>query len=107
MKFYGIRRLSFGRLCQRETPLTEDNIVFTSSPIHVRSIKALDEGMIRVGDLKGDYFHYEPRSHALIGRRSGARYQLGDAITVKVDAVNPEKRQIDFVPVGRNKSIRS
>ena len=65
------------------------------------------EGMIRVGDLKGDYFHYEPRSHALIGRRSGARYQLGDAITVKVDAVNPEKRQIDFVPVGRNKSTRS
>jgi ribonuclease R len=65
------------------------------------------EGMIRVGDLKGDYFHYEPRSHALIGRRSGARYQLGDAITVRVDAVNPEKRQIDFVPVGRNKSTRS
>lgn len=65
------------------------------------------EGMIRVGDLKGDYFHYEPRSHALIGRRSGARYQLGDAITVKVDAVNPEKRQIDFVPVGRNKSTHS
>ena len=61
------------------------------------------EGMIRVGDLKGDYFHYEPRSHALIGRRSGARYQLGDAITVKVDAVNPEKRQIDFIPAGRNK----
>jgi ribonuclease R len=61
------------------------------------------EGMIRVGDLKGDYFHYEPRSHALIGRRSGARYQLGDAISVKVDAVNPEKRQIDFIPVGRNK----
>ena len=61
------------------------------------------EGMIRVGDLKGDYFHYEPRSHALIGRRSGARYQLGDAITVKVDAVNPEKRQIDFIPVGSNK----
>ena len=61
------------------------------------------EGMIRVGDLKGDYFHYEPRSHSLIGRRSGARYQLGDAINVKVDAVNPEKRQIDFIPAGRNK----
>ena len=61
------------------------------------------EGMIRVGDLKGDYFHYESRSHALIGRRSGARYQLGDAITVEVDAVNPEKRQIDFIPVGSNK----
>ena len=61
------------------------------------------EGMIRVGDLKGDYFHYEPRSHALIGRRSGARYQLGDAISVKVHAVNPEKRQIDFIPIGKNK----
>lgn len=61
------------------------------------------EGMIRVGDLKGDYFHYEPRLHALIGRRSGARYQLGDAISVKVHAVNPEKRQIDFIPIGKNK----
>ena len=61
------------------------------------------EGMIRVGALKGDYFHYEPRLHALIGRRSGARYQLGDAISVKVHAVNPEKRQIDFIPIGKNK----
>ena len=57
------------------------------------------EGMIRVGDLNSDYFYYEPRSHSLLGRRSGARYQLGDAIMVKVDAVNPVKRQIDFVPV--------
>ena len=65
------------------------------------------EGMIRVGDLKGDYFHYEPRSHALIGRRSGTRYQLGDAITVKVDAVNPEKRQIDFVPVRKKAASTS
>ena len=56
------------------------------------------EGMIRVGDLKGDYFHYEPRSHSLIGRRSGTRYQLGNSIAVRVEAVNPEKRQIDFVP---------
>ena len=57
------------------------------------------EGMIRVGDLKRDYFHYEQRSHSLLGRRSGVRYQLGDVIVVKVDAVNPVKRQIDFVLV--------
>ena len=57
------------------------------------------EGMIRVGDLKRDYFHYEPRSHSLIGRRSGVRYQLGDVIVVKVEGVNPVKRQIDFVPI--------
>ena len=55
--------------------------------------------MIRVGDLKRDYFHYEQRSHSLLGRRSGVRYQLGDVIVVKVDAVNPVKRQIDFTLV--------
>ena len=54
------------------------------------------EGMLRVGDIGGDYFVYDARSHALLGRRSGLKYQLGDTISVEVDSVNHQKRQIDF-----------
>ncbi len=56
------------------------------------------EGMIRVSDMKGDYFVYNDKQHALVGRSSGKSYRLGDDIKVKVQSVNTGKRQIDFVP---------
>ncbi len=56
------------------------------------------EGMIRVGDLKGDFFIYDARSHSLNGRSSSKKFRLGDEIKVKVESVNHQKRQIDFVP---------
>lgn len=54
------------------------------------------EGMIRVSDLKGDYFIYDARSHQLVGRSSKKAFRLGDEIIVRVDSVNHQKRQIDF-----------
>ena len=56
------------------------------------------EGMIRVSDLKRDYFQYDQKSHSLVGRSSKIRYRLGDEIKVKVESVNHQKRQIDFIP---------
>lgn len=56
------------------------------------------EGMIRISDLKGDYYNYDQRSHSLVGRSSKKIYQLGDDIRIKVESVNQQKRQIDFVP---------
>ncbi|MEX0843764.1 MAG: ribonuclease R [Balneolaceae bacterium] len=54
------------------------------------------EGMIRMSDLKSDYFVYNEKRHALVGRKSGKQYQLGDEIRVRVKSVDTQKRQIDF-----------
>ncbi|MFN1833656.1 ribonuclease R [Balneola sp. MJW-20] len=54
------------------------------------------EGMIRVSDLKNDYYVYDQKSHSLVGRKSGRKYQLGNDIRVKVKSTNMQKRQIDF-----------
>ncbi len=54
------------------------------------------EGMIRVSDLKGDYYVYNPKLHALVGKSSGKSYKLGDDLEVIVDSTNLQKRQIDF-----------
>lgn len=56
------------------------------------------EGMIRIGDLKGDYFIYDQKSHQLIGRSTKKKFQLGNEIHIKVESVNHQKRQIDFIP---------
>ncbi|MGN8224092.1 ribonuclease R [Gracilimonas sp. BCB1] len=54
------------------------------------------EGMIRMSDLKSDYFVFNEKRHALVGRKSGKQFQLGDEIRVYVKSTNLEKRQIDF-----------
>jgi ribonuclease R len=57
------------------------------------------EGLIRVRDLEDDYYVYDEKKYALIGRRTKKQYRLGDKVTVQVVRVDPEEREIDFVLV--------
>ena len=57
----------------------------------------LTEGMVRVRDMEDDYYVYDEKKYALIGRKTGKQYRLGDSVDVKVMRVNPEAREIDFV----------
>ena len=62
--------------------------------VEIRDILA--EGLIRVRDLADDYYLFDERQYALRGRSRGKVYRLGDAVTVRVLAVNPEEQEIDF-----------
>lgn len=68
--------------------------------IFVEINELLVEGMIHVRDLWDDYYVYDEKRYALIGRRGGKQYRLGDSVYVKVIRVNPEERQVDFALVG-------
>ncbi len=54
------------------------------------------EGLIKVEDLKGDYYAFNPDLLALVGKRTGKRYSFGDEITVKVVGADKDKMTIDF-----------
>ena len=54
------------------------------------------EGLIRVENLKGDYYTYNRDMMALIGKRTNKRYTFGDKITIKVVSANKDKSQVDF-----------
>lgn len=54
------------------------------------------EGMVRVSNLKDDYYVYDDRQHCLVGRSKGKKYQLGKEIRVRVVRTDVEQRQIDF-----------
>ncbi|MEX0649258.1 MAG: ribonuclease R [Balneolaceae bacterium] len=54
------------------------------------------EGMVRVSDLKDDYYIYHSEMHCLIGRSKGRKYRLGDSIKTKVTRTDLQKRQIDL-----------
>ncbi len=55
------------------------------------------EGLVGMHDLDGDYYEYDEKNYQLVGRRHHHKYQLGDAIRIKVARANVERRQLDFV----------
>ncbi len=54
------------------------------------------EGLVHVTALGDDYFRFDPVGRRLNGERTGARYQLGDRIKVKVVRVDLDEAKIDF-----------
>ena len=57
------------------------------------------EGMVHVSTLTDDYYIFEPEAYTLLGRRTKKRYRLGDHVKIRVEKVNVEEHQIDFVLV--------
>lgn len=64
--------------------------------IYVEIIENKCEGMIRLNTLVDDYYEYNEKEQAIIGKRTKRKYRFGDAVNVKVKKADPIKRQIDF-----------
>ena len=62
------------------------------------------EGLVHVTELGNDYFNYDKARHEMLGERTGARYRLGDRLTVKVARVDLETSKIDFTLVTNGKN---
>ncbi|MFC0525594.1 ribonuclease R [Pontibacillus salicampi] len=58
------------------------------------------EGLVHVSYLTDDYYHFDERSYAMIGERTGNVFRIGDELTVKCINVNIEERVVDFEIVG-------
>lgn len=56
------------------------------------------EGLVHVSTLVDDLYRFEEKDHALVGRR-GKVLRIGDPVRVRVVAVNPQARRIEFVLV--------
>lgn len=57
------------------------------------------EGLVHVSNMEDDYYHFNEKSMALVGERTGRTFRIGDKVKVKVEHVNMAERQIDFVLV--------
>lgn len=54
------------------------------------------EGLIKLRDLTDDSYYHEPKSHTIVGKRTGKEYQLGDRVKIKVLKANLIAKQLDF-----------
>jgi ribonuclease R len=63
------------------------------------------EGLVHISTLDDDLYSYIEKQHSLIGRRSKQVFRIGDAARVKVAAVVPATRRIEFVLAGHTASV--
>jgi len=54
------------------------------------------EGMVRIRDIKSDYYIFDEKQFAIIGQSTKHIYQLGDFVTVKVKHTDLERKHLDF-----------
>jgi ribonuclease R len=84
---------------QNQKKTSYDGVIsgVTEWGIYVEIIENKCEGMVRVKDIKGDYFIFDPEIYAMVGEKTKQKYQLGDPVSVQVKKADLEKRHLDFI----------
>lgn len=55
------------------------------------------EGLVHISALPGDFYQFDAIRHALVGGRTGRRFQMGDTVKIIVARVDLDQAKIDFV----------
>jgi ribonuclease R len=74
----------------------------TEFGIFVEIIENKCEGMVRIREIKDDYFVFDEKQYALVGQTTKSLLQLGDEIYVKVKTADLVKKQLDFYYLRKN-----
>ena len=70
--------------------------------IFVEIIENKCEGMVRIREIKDDYYTFDEKQYALVGATTHNLLQLGDEIYVKVKNADLVKKQLDFHFIRQN-----
>ncbi|SMG49336.1 ribonuclease R [Arenibacter troitsensis] len=70
--------------------------------LYVEIIENKCEGMVRIRDIKDDYYTFDEKEYAIVGEKTKKTYQLGDEVVVMVKSTDLIKRHLDFSLIGKN-----
>lgn len=54
------------------------------------------EGMVRMADMKDDFYEFDEKNYRAIGRRRKKIYRLGDKVVVRIKKTDVDRRTIDL-----------
>src|SRR3989339_467560 len=64
--------------------------------IYVEELNTKAEGMVKLRDMKDDFYELNEKLYAIVGKNTSKKYSLGDKIRVKLIASDPERKTLDF-----------
>ena len=73
--------------------------------IYVEIVENKCEGMVRIREIKDDYYNFDQKLYALVGEETKNMYQLGDEVIVKVKHTDLIKRHLDFELLGKKEEV--
>lgn len=65
------------------------------------------EGMVRMADMKDDFYYLDEENYQVLGQKHGRSYKLGDKVSIQVKGINIQKKQIDFVLLDDDNGMQS
>jgi len=69
----------------------------TSFGIFIELSDIMVEGLLRMSDLHDDYYDFLEKEYAIVGKRSGKKYRLGQAIRVRIKSADIIRREVELV----------
>ena len=54
------------------------------------------EGMVRIRDIKSDYYIFDEKQYAIVGQSTKHIYQLGNEVKIRVKNTDLERKHLDF-----------
>lgn len=68
----------------------------TDFGIFVEIVETKCEGMVRLADMKDDFYEFDEKNYRVIGRRRKKIYRLGDEVKVRIKKTDIDRRLIDL-----------
>ncbi len=72
----------------------------TEFGIFVEITETASEGLVRMVDLKDDYYDFDRENYRIVGQKNGKVFTFGDKLQVKVKECNLSRRSMDLTLVG-------
>ncbi|MEJ0055192.1 MAG: ribonuclease R [Bacteroidota bacterium] len=68
----------------------------TDFGVFVEIIETKCEGMVRMSDMKDDFYEFDEKNYRIIGRRRKKIYRLGDEVGVRIKKTDVDRRTMDL-----------
>jgi ribonuclease R len=78
----------------------------TRSGLFVRLADTGADGFVPVSSLQGDFYHHVEALHALVGKRTGETFSLGDAVEVRLVEAVPSAGALRFEMLSEGRKTR-
>jgi hypothetical protein len=75
-------------------PIEVEHKIAFICPVAEETTRA--EGMIKLRDMSGDLYDYNPKNLSLSGKQTGRILRVGDKIKIRVKSVDIEKELLDY-----------
>lgn len=67
--------------------------------LYIEDLKTKCEGMVRMRDLKNDYYVFDKKYMSIKGQKTHRKYTLGDRVKFEVKGTDRNKKTIDYAIV--------